>query len=143
MYPTINRATSWRIVAVALAAIAAALGTGQAVADDKPEQRAPSADRGGELARRLCIGCHAMESVDGSVPAGIPALNGIANRPDQTSQRIKNALIAPHAPMPEMRLSLGEILDLTAYLDSLRTAPGLAPLLPPQDPGKPTYPKPS
>ena len=128
---------------VAAAAVLALLAPALAVAEDKPGKFVPSPGAGRTLAERLCSSCHAVEGVDSSVPAGIPSMKGLANRPEQTEQRVKAALLQPHAPMPDMRLSLEEIGHLVAYLDSLRTAQGLAPLLPAAQPEKPKYPKPS
>jgi cytochrome c553 len=89
-----------------------------------PGQTLPSAGEGQILARRLCAGCHAMENSSAAVPAGIPSLRAIANLPGQTGARLIGLLLQPHAPMPDMRLSMPEIQDLLAYLESLRTGTG-------------------
>lgn len=123
--------------------LAMALAVAGPAAAQSPAQPEPSAEKGLVLAQRLCSNCHLVEGSDGALPAGIPSLRGIANRPDQSARRIENALIQPHAPMPDMRLTKDEIQHLLAYLDTLRTEPGAAPLLPPATPAKPKYPKPS
>jgi len=83
---------------------------------------ASSPEKGAELANRLCSRCHLMEGDSTTaVPAGIITLRGIANRPGQTGQRILDVLILPHAPMPDMRLSISEINSIIAYLETLRT----------------------
>ena len=110
---------------------------------EPPEAVEPSAEKGQALAERLCSGCHVVETASKSVPAGIPPLRAIANRPDQTATRIMNVLIKPHTPMPDMQLSRQEILDITAYLDTLRTDKSAPSLLPPKQGGKPKYPEPS
>jgi mono/diheme cytochrome c family protein len=110
---------------------------------EPPEVVEPSADKGQTLAERLCSGCHVVETASKTVPAGIPPLRAIANLPGQTATRIMNVLIQPHAPMPDMQLSRQEILDITAYLDTLRTDKSAPTLLPPKQGGKPKYPEPS
>jgi mono/diheme cytochrome c family protein len=103
----------------------------------------PSAEKGHALAQKFCSGCHVIQSDAGTtVPAGIPPFRAIANRAGQTSERIISILIQPHAPMPDMHLSREEMLDIVAYLDTLRTDPSIPPLLPKYSP-KPKYPEPS
>lgn len=108
---------------VAVATVAVDMATVPVVAQTQG-QNPPSAAEGQDLARRLCAGCHAMETTSAAVPAGIPSLRALANLPGQTGARITGILLQPHAPMPDMRLSLLEIQDLLAYLESLRTGPG-------------------
>lgn len=108
-----------------------------------PEPFRPSADRGRVLAQNLCAGCHVVSGAEGAATAGIPTLRAIANRPEQTGRRIENALIAPHAPMPDMLLSMTEIKDIIAYLDTLRADGSLPPLQEPAAPDRPKYPSPS
>lgn len=110
---------------------------------EPPDVVEPSAEKGQTLAERLCSGCHVVETASKTVPAGIPPLRAIANLPGQTATRILNVLIQPHAPMPDMQLSRQEILDITAYLDTLRTDKSAPSLLPPKKGGKPDYPEPS
>ena len=80
----------------------------------------PEAGRGLELSQKFCAGCHLIDGSSTPVPAGLPSLRAIANRSGQTGQRIHDVLIQPHAPMPDMRLSINEIMDIIAYLDTLR-----------------------
>jgi mono/diheme cytochrome c family protein len=104
----------------------------------------PSPDRGLALASKFCKECHVVESGSTSVvPAGPPTFNAIATRPDQTVERMRNVLINPHPPMPDMSLSNSEILDLIAYVDKLRTDAGKPAMLPPPDKKKPKHPSPS
>jgi mono/diheme cytochrome c family protein len=108
------------------------------------KKAAPSADKGYALAQRLCQGCHLIEDKAGAtVPAGVPTFRGIANRPGQTAQSITSVLIKPHAPMPDVQLTSPEILDIIAYLETLRTNTSVPPLLPPPGSPKPKYPEPS
>lgn len=132
-----------RLLAAFAVTMLALLGpTGTAGAADDPLP--PSADEGQVLADKFCKGCHIVESgVSDIVPAGPPPFHSIAIRPDQTVERIRNVLIKPHAPMPDMSLSNAEILNLIAYIDKLRTEAGLPAMLPPPDTKKPKYPSPS
>ena len=108
------------------------------------EKAAPSPEKGYELAQRFCQGCHLTEDKAGAtIPVGVPTFRGIANRTGQTGQRIMNVLIQPHAPMPDIRLTGEEILDIIAYLETQRTDTSIPPLLPPTGSPKPKYPQPS
>jgi mono/diheme cytochrome c family protein len=127
------------VAAVAIAALAWPMS--QAVCAEEPPE--PSAEKGHALAQKLCSGCHVIESeASTTVPAGVPPFRTIANRPGQTAERIMNVLIQPHVPMPDMHLSREEMLDIVAYLETLRTDTSLPPLLPKHGP-KPKYPEPS
>lgn len=95
------------------------------------------------MARKLCMGCHLVDDRDDAVAqVGPPSFASIANKPGQTADRIKGALIQPHPPMPDMQLSNREMLNIIAYLESLRTNKDAPSLLPPKDDSKPKLPKP-
>lgn len=88
------------------------------------------AENGRQTAERLCTSCHVSDSSSSSsVPAGVPTLRAIANKPDQTAERIVGMLIDPHPPMPNVRLTRDELSDVVAYLQTLRR-PDLKPLRP-------------
>lgn len=98
------------------------------------------------IAERLCSSCHVVgDALGGGIAnAGVPTFRGIANRPEQTAERIRNVLIMPHSPMPDVRLSNPEIDRLIAYVDSLRGPAAGPPLVPRLSPGKkPQYPDPT
>ena len=93
------------------------------------------AAQGRQTAERLCTSCHVSEvSSSASVPAGVPTFRTIANKPDQTAERVVGMMIDPHPPMPNVRLTREELADIVAYLQSLRS-PDLKPLRTPE-PGK-------
>jgi cytochrome c len=101
----------------------------------------PSAERGKELAVRLCKNCHLIDNAAGSsVPAGSPTFRSMATAPGQTSERILSVLIRPHAPMPDIQLSRAEIDNIIAYLDMFRAEQSLPALLPPTGGAQPTLP---
>lgn len=130
---TTRRPIRWRPLTmpalfVALAFLAAGASAAQAQSITEP-----SPERGHVLADRLCKGCHLVEgSSVGSVPVGPPSLRAIANQPGQSGQRIRNALIQPFHPMPDLQLSNDEILELLAYLESMRTNPQVPRLIEPE-----------
>jgi len=107
------------------------------------ERAIPSVAAGKAIAERLCSGCHLMAGhSEAVVPAGVITLHGIANKPGQTGERIRDTLLLPHAPMPDARLTIGEITSILLYLESLRTNPAVPPLVGPDENGqKPAYPK--
>jgi len=114
--------------------------TASSAEDVKP----PSAVEGHKLAEKFCKGCHLINAEgDGAAPVGPPPFPSIANKPGQTAERIKNALIQPHPPMPDMQLSSEEINNIIAYLETLRTDKSAPPLLPPTGEGKPKFPEPT
>ena len=92
----------------------------------------PDAQRGLALAMKSCAGCHLIG--DGrarTTPVGVPTFRQIANRKDQSAARIRAALVMPHPPMPDTHLTQAEVLDIIAYLDTLRDpSKGLPSLLP-------------
>jgi mono/diheme cytochrome c family protein len=108
------------------------------------EKVPPSPEKGYELAQRFCQGCHLVDDKAGaSVPAGVPTFRGIANRLGQTGEHIRNVLIKPHAPMPDIRLTGDEIQNILSYLETLRSDPRVPRLLPAPGSPKPKYPQPS
>lgn len=139
---TQDRSATRRAAEVALAALAA---LAVAIAPlDASGQSAITAERGRELAERLCANCHLVDATTqkSAVPAGVPTLRAIANSPGQTGQRIFNALIVPHPPMPDTKLTVEEIWSIVSYLDELRRDKSAPPLLPPDaKPTKPEFPR--
>lgn len=127
------------MVALVLAATwLLAQGNGHA----QEKRPAPSPDKGYALAQTFCKSCHLVDAgTDATLPAGIPTFRGIANRPGQTGQRIINVLIKPHVPMPDIHLSTEEMLNIIAYLETLRIDQSIPPLLETVPPAvKPQYP---
>ena len=101
--------------------------------------------QGQTLAERLCRGCHITDDASNSTATvGVPSFPGIANRAGQSAERIRNVLIVPHPPMPDVQRSNAEINRLLAYLESLRAPATGAPLFPrASEPPKPRYPDPT
>jgi mono/diheme cytochrome c family protein len=75
--------------------------------------------RGQEIAERACGGCHAIADRPGSTVQGTaaPSFGSIAGRPPQ---RLQTFIMTPHRPMPGIPLSLAEVDDVVAYVQSLK-----------------------
>ncbi len=125
-----HRATLSRQTTRAATIAAALLALSATTASAQPRPVTP--EQGRAIAERLCTNCHITDSQKPGVtiPAGSPSFLGIANRPDQTYERIVGTLLQPHKPMPDTQLTREEILNLFTYIESLRRK-DLTPLLPP------------
>lgn len=92
---------------------------------DEPGKTEPKfgvAEEGKQVATKLCMACHLIgEESQAAAAADVPSFRGIANRPDQSIQKLTAWLIEPHTPMPNIHLTRKEIRDLAAYILSLRT----------------------
>ena len=76
---------------------------------------------GKELAAQWCAQCHVISpEQSGSIQPDVPSFAFIANKPDQTPEKIENSILAPHPPMPDLRLSRDTVLNLSLYILSLR-----------------------
>jgi mono/diheme cytochrome c family protein len=116
--------------------------TAAEVAQSQGVPPVPSASAGSALAERLCAGCHLTgRGNESAAQVGPPSFASIANRRGQTADHIRNVLIKPHVPMPDLQLTTNEIADIIAWLDTLRS-PDAPPLLP-RGGSKPAYPEPS
>jgi mono/diheme cytochrome c family protein len=82
------------------------------------------ADKGRALMQSLCANCHiGAKPGDQIGRSGVPTFPAIANRPDQTFDGVVRWLRSVPTVMPNHRLTQDEILDLAAFVMSLRTAP--------------------
>lgn len=108
-------------------------------AQDTPR---PTPAKGEALAAKLCANCHLLPGSGATaVPAGVPTFRAIANKPGQTGDHIAQVLIRPHAPMPDLQMTRDEILDVLAYLETLRIDTSAKPIAPPAELPPPTVPK--
>jgi len=111
-----NRAhtAAGRVLALALVS-AAALVTTAAAQGTKPDPV-----KGQALAQRLCSNCH---NVGGGTQTGrpeVPSFATIAKRPGQTAEGLAGKIIIPHPEMPTISVTLPEIRDIVAYIQSLK-----------------------
>lgn len=113
---------------IALASLLIVIGGASCAIAADGVQPKPDATRGKSIAERWCVSCHVVSQSTTTVPEGIPTFRSIANRRQQTADHIRQTLISPHVPMPDMHLTEAEIQDLIAYFDELRD-PAAAPLL--------------
>ncbi len=80
---------------------------------------------GGEIAKAWCTQCHLVGAeITGTVQSDVPTFHQIANRAGQSPDRIKNFLIDPHPPMPNLHLSRQQMSDLATYILSLKQQQG-------------------
>jgi mono/diheme cytochrome c family protein len=79
------------------------------------------AQRGHELAARLCANCHVIDRQTSSpIRADVPSFATIANRPGASAEHLAGRIIIPHPAMPGVPLTTAEIRDLVAYIVSLK-----------------------
>jgi mono/diheme cytochrome c family protein len=77
--------------------------------------------RGRDLAESLCSTCHVVDASPGNVAkSDISSFYSIANRPDQSQERLAGAIIFPHPAMPKVSFTNTELRDVIAYIMSLR-----------------------
>lgn len=102
--------SAWRSLAITAAVLIVYAGL---------PARAQDVERGRLLARDWCGSCHVTESgMVGSDTA--PPFATIAKDPSSTLDRLHHWLVAPHPPMPDLKLSRDEEDDILAYLLSLK-----------------------
>ncbi len=77
--------------------------------------------RGHEVAARLCSTCHAVDrDAPGPLRADVPSFPAIAAAPGATAQHLAGKIIIPHPAMPGVSLTMSEIRDVVAYIESLK-----------------------
>ncbi|MDQ7811078.1 cytochrome c [Brevundimonas sp.] len=117
------------LAALALACAGCAVPPGTApVPSDPPPFGAPvsspqSVERGRAMAAARCGGCHAVGLTGDSPLAAAPPLRDVANLypPEQLQEAFAEGVMTGHPAMPQFELPPGEINDLIAWLDSMRT----------------------
>jgi mono/diheme cytochrome c family protein len=104
---------------VGLLLAGAALGAGGTAAQPQPP---PDPGAGGALARQLCASCHLVaDDQPGPVPDGIPSFRTISAQPHIDASYLKGALVeSPHPLMPDPPLTNRQLVDVVAYILSLR-----------------------
>jgi mono/diheme cytochrome c family protein len=77
--------------------------------------------RGRELAESLCSTCHVVDASPGNIAkSDVSSFYSIANRADQSQERLAGAIIFPHPAMPKVSFTNAELRDIIAYIMSLR-----------------------
>jgi mono/diheme cytochrome c family protein len=77
--------------------------------------------RGREIAESLCSTCHMVDASPGNIAkSDISSFYSIANKPDQSQERLAGAIIFPHPAMPKVSFTNSELRDVISYIMSLR-----------------------
>jgi len=101
---------------VALLGIAALAPAGNpARADD-----AGAVLAGRTIATTWCANCHLVTAAQASGSDQAPPWSGIANRAGTTSETLHAFLAKPHGKMPDFKLGVTDIDNVTAYILSLK-----------------------
>ena len=114
-------------VAAAVVMTAAAVGIASIASHRNAHAQASPSNPGDPasgraIAERLCANCHLLNDVSSpAVPVGVLAFKAMANRPDQTFERLVTSMLKPHAPMIDAQLTREEIIHVIAYLETLRS----------------------
>jgi len=90
--------------------------------DQSLAQITPDPKGGHQLALRLCTGCHNIDAgkrIPGILVDG-PDFTAIASRPGQSAEAVAGAIVFPHPPMPQTRLTRTDIANLSVYIMSLK-----------------------
>jgi mono/diheme cytochrome c family protein len=81
---------------------------------------AQSAEVGGRLAKRWCMGCHVVEPNQSTATDNAPTFQAIAARPGTTAGSLDRYLSIGHTLMPDFSLGSQERNVLITYILSLR-----------------------
>jgi mono/diheme cytochrome c family protein len=99
---------AWLTASLSLAAGTAAAQTGDA-------------QRGRELAERICSSCHNVRADPAAtLMSDVVSFASVANRPGVTAEMLAGRIIVPHPAMPDVQLSVRELRDVIAYILSLK-----------------------
>jgi mono/diheme cytochrome c family protein len=77
---------------------------------------------GEQIAARECAGCHGVGPAKGVTIQGVyvPSLSEIANRPNQSRERLQSFLTIPRHPMTGLPIGDRELRQLAEYILSLQ-----------------------
>jgi mono/diheme cytochrome c family protein len=102
-----------RLAIVLMATLVASPAFAQSVVSDP--------GRGRELAESLCSTCHIVDASPGNIAkSDISSFYSIANKPDQSQERLAGAIIFPHPAMPKVSFTNAELRDVITYIMSLK-----------------------
>ncbi|HEY0103296.1 MAG TPA: cytochrome c [Brevundimonas sp.] len=94
-----------------------------------PASTPAAVERGRVMAAAKCGGCHAVGPTGASAMEAAPPLRDIAELypPTQLQEAFGEGVMTGHPAMPQFELRPGEINDLIAYLESLRSNQAVTP----------------
>jgi len=96
---------------IGMAALIISVGSSVATAAD--------IDHGEKVANDWCSSCHLVASDQTTGGDSAPTFDSIAETSAERSSDLQAWLADPHPPMPNLDLTVREIDDLLAYIDSL------------------------
>jgi cytochrome c len=110
--------------AAKIVVIGAAVWTIPAIDPTYAQMNAADVARSRGLADRLCAGCHITSSTSGATPtnADVPSFAAIAKRADMSAERLAGRIIIPHPAMPNTQLTVAELRDIIAYIQTMKPA---------------------
>jgi mono/diheme cytochrome c family protein len=76
--------------------------------------------KGRVLARAVCLACHAVEKGRSSPDPTAPTFEHIASVPGMSTMALAVALRTPHRTMPNLVLEGDELVNIIAYILSLK-----------------------
>lgn len=101
-----------------------AIALGMALADPvatRAQSRATLEQRGEEIARGMCSGCHAVGSSGVSPVSRAPAFRKLNRRTtDKLAQRLREGLLTGHRGMPIVRFENEDADAMQAYVKSIQ-----------------------
>jgi len=77
-------------------------------------------NRGHELAKTWCTGCHLVEAQEMTAKDAVPSFNAVAETQSTTALSLKAFLQTRHRNMPDWWLTRKQVDDIVAYIMSLR-----------------------
>lgn len=90
-------------------------------APQPPSTAMGSADRGGQIAREKCGGCHAVAAAGDSPMTAAPPFRdmGVAYPISDLQEAMAEGLVTAHPAMPAFTFEPDQIADLIAYMESV------------------------
>lgn len=104
------------------AAFAMLLGVVLAPAGACVAAEAPSAQRGGELVKRHCGGCHAVAAKGASRHPAAPPLRELNRRyePEALGEALAEGILTGHPAMPAFRFEPHDVRAIILYLNEIQ-----------------------
>lgn len=108
-----------KAIGVVTAVLLLALGGCATDARQPPSVAMGSADRGGQIAREKCGGCHAVAAAGDSPMAVAPPFRdmGVAYPISDLQEAMAEGLVTAHPAMPAFTFEPDQIADLIAYME--------------------------
>ncbi len=82
-----------------------------------------AAYRGAAIAGQVCAQCHDIGGSGPAIYAGAPTFRSVVENPATTAESLTTWLNSSHPKMPHYLFPANEVVDLVAYILSLRQQP--------------------